>query len=88
MVAPSAGGLTDLVRDGHNGLLWEPSRPTALRGHIARLASQPDLRATLARNARPSVVTRGWDLVGDQLLGHYDRIISDRAGSRPLRSVA
>lgn len=54
VVATPIGGVTNLIVDGYNGLLVEPlSSPIATA--IIRLATDDELRATLAR--------RGWEAV-------------------------
>lgn len=74
-VVPAAGGPLDLVRHGENGLLWEPDDPDALRRTVASLAADPDLRRALAAHARRSVAGRSWEIVGDQLIGHYESVL-------------
>lgn len=89
VVAPAAGGLTDVVRHGDNGLLWPPSSPASFRRHVAELCRRDDLRRRLASNARPSVVERRWSVLGDELLTHYSVVTRGRQGhARRLRSVA
>jgi polysaccharide pyruvyl transferase CsaB len=51
VIATRVGGLPDIVIDGVNGLLIEPSS-AGLRAAIERLAAAPDLRASLGDNAR------------------------------------
>jgi len=51
VIATRVGGLPDIMVDGVNGLLIEPS-PGALRAAIERLAGDPTLRAALGENAR------------------------------------
>lgn len=77
VVAPAAGGLTDFVHDGVNGLLWPAQSPAALRGCVDQLVRQPLLRAALASRARSSVACRSWEALGDQLLGHYRAVAED-----------
>jgi phosphatidylinositol alpha 1,6-mannosyltransferase len=71
VVAPAAGGLTDFVHHCENGLLWAPHSVVALRKAVAALTQRADLRQTLAARARHSVAQRSWEMLGDQLLGHY-----------------
>jgi len=46
-----AGGIPEVVRHGHTGLLVEPSRPEALAGAMASLLTNADLRRTMGLNA-------------------------------------
>jgi glycosyltransferase involved in cell wall biosynthesis len=51
VVATSVGGVPQVIIDGRNGLLVSPGRPEALADAIERLWTQPELRATLGRQA-------------------------------------
>jgi glycosyltransferase involved in cell wall biosynthesis len=52
VVATAVGGVTEVVRDGETGLLVPPRDPVRLSHAIERLASDPDLRVRLGKNAR------------------------------------
>jgi glycosyltransferase involved in cell wall biosynthesis len=53
-VASRVGGITDLVRDGDNGLLVPVGDPAALADALVRVLSDPRLAERLAAAARPS----------------------------------
>ena len=55
VVATRVGGITDLVRDGENGLLVPPQDPGALADALVRLSTDRALAERLAAAARPSV---------------------------------
>jgi glycosyltransferase involved in cell wall biosynthesis len=55
VVATATGGVTEIVRDGENGLLVPPGDPEALAGSIRRLFDDDALRARLAERAPASV---------------------------------
>jgi phosphatidylinositol alpha 1,6-mannosyltransferase len=80
VVAPSAGGPLDLVRQGGNGLFWSPEVPETLQGAVAELVGDPDLRGRLGSHARSDVESRPWSVVMGSLLTTYSRVISDRSG--------
>jgi glycosyltransferase involved in cell wall biosynthesis len=48
-------GCRDLIRHGENGWLTPPSDPQHLAEAMVQLLSAPELRKTLAANARDSV---------------------------------
>ena len=73
VVAFDSGTAADVVRHEHNGLLVGTDRGgKAFPRAVARLAASPDLRFTLADNARESVSDRTWDDAVAELVDvHY-----------------
>ncbi len=73
VVAYRRGAASVVVRHDLNGLLVDPDRGGKAFGRaVARLAASPDLRCTLAAQARESVADRSWDdAVGELLDVHY-----------------
>ena len=55
VVAPRLGQIEELVRDGENGLLYEPSRPDELAAACERMLSDPALAQRLGRAAADRV---------------------------------
>jgi glycosyltransferase involved in cell wall biosynthesis len=55
VVATAVGGVSEVVRDGENGLLVPPRDAGALAAALRRLVDEPDLRGRLAAAAAPSV---------------------------------
>lgn len=78
VVAPRAGGPMDLVDHGRTGLLVAPGDGGAFRDAVRLLAESAELRARFGSAARRAVADRTWEAVGDQLLGHYEAVLSDR----------
>jgi phosphatidylinositol alpha 1,6-mannosyltransferase len=74
VVAPSAGGLLDLVEHGRNGLQFAPGSGAGLRAAVQLLARDPLRRKEMALAARTSVAGRTWDVIGDQLVAHYEEV--------------
>jgi len=74
VIAPAAGGLLDLVDHEVNGLHFTPGSPPALRAAVTRMARNPDERAALQAQTRSSVVGRTWEVIGDQLVAHYEDV--------------
>jgi glycogen(starch) synthase len=58
VVASAAGGLTEIVTSGHNGLLTPPGDAGALAQAAVRLLADPDLSRRLGGSARATVVQR------------------------------
>jgi phosphatidylinositol alpha 1,6-mannosyltransferase len=75
VVAPAAGGPIDLVDDGVTGFLVPPGDAGALAGAVARLAADPALRAAQGEAARARVLGRGWPVLCEELIGHYQAVL-------------
>ena len=52
VVAPRAGGVLDIVRDGETGALYDPTDPAGPNGALARVLAEPPDRATLVASAQ------------------------------------
>jgi phosphatidylinositol alpha 1,6-mannosyltransferase len=76
LVGPRAGGLLDLVVDGHNGLSFAPGSGRDLADQVGRLVGDPLLRRQLRGQARLSVQGRSWDVIGSELVGHYEEVLA------------
>jgi phosphatidylinositol alpha 1,6-mannosyltransferase len=90
VVAPASGGPLDLVHHGDNGFLYPATKPELLRGAVATLVGDATMRRALAARARPSVEGRPWETLGEELVGHYERLSGQARGhrARPTRQVA
>jgi phosphatidylinositol alpha 1,6-mannosyltransferase len=78
VIAPAAGGPLDLVDHGRTGLLVPPDNADALRDAVRTLAADPALRAAYGAAGHATVEGRTWAAVGDQLIGHYEDVLSAR----------
>ncbi|MET7987193.1 MULTISPECIES: glycosyltransferase family 1 protein [unclassified Streptomyces] len=78
VVAPAAGGPLDLVAHGRTGLLVPPRDADAVRDAVRTLAGDPGLRAAYGAAGHAMVEGRTWAAVGDQLIGHYEDVLSAR----------
>ena len=58
VVATRVGGVPDVIRDGHNGLLVEPGDPEGLAAAVRRVIEGDALREQLASAAQASVYPR------------------------------
>jgi glycosyltransferase involved in cell wall biosynthesis len=73
VVATAVTGVTDLVRDGQNGLLVPPGDVRALREALARLAGEPGLADRLAATARATAEDHAWDRIEPRLEALLER---------------
>ncbi|HEX4023772.1 MAG TPA: glycosyltransferase family 4 protein [Steroidobacteraceae bacterium] len=54
VIGARRGGIPEMIRDGYNGLLFEPDAPGALVASMRSFVEQPGLLAALAVNCRVS----------------------------------
>ena len=83
VIAPDAGGPRDLVTPYRTGLLlpvkeFEAQLPQA----VAHLV---DARQRYSVAAQKSILERSWPAICDELLGHYDAVLSPIARARVAR---
>jgi glycosyltransferase involved in cell wall biosynthesis len=79
VVASAVGGLTELIRDGHTGLLVPPGDIGALSSALQRLAGSQELRRSLCVSAAAQVCQRfDFNVVGPATLELYHAAISAR----------
>jgi phosphatidylinositol alpha 1,6-mannosyltransferase len=74
-VGPAAGGPLDLIHHGRTGWLYPAEAPDVLRSAVATLLEDEDRRRSMGEAARASVAERSWEAIGDELVGHYDRVL-------------
>jgi phosphatidylinositol alpha 1,6-mannosyltransferase len=89
VVSPRAGGPIDLIEHGVDGFLYDPPSARELRGSVELLARDPALRLRMGEAGRRAVLGRSWESVCDELLGHYETVISqvlNPAGRSILKS--
>jgi phosphatidylinositol alpha 1,6-mannosyltransferase len=83
VIAPDAGGPRDLVTPWRTGLLLGVQEFEAqLPGAVAHLL---DDRQRYSLAARKSILERSWPAICDELLGHYEAVLSPIARARMAR---
>jgi glycosyltransferase involved in cell wall biosynthesis len=78
VVAVSATGATNLVRDGETGMLAEPGDIPALADAIAAYAASPGLRRRHGEAGLAFAKTQDWDVINGAVLRTYARAIERR----------
>ena len=58
VVTTGVSGITELVRNGENGLIVEPDRPVELADALHRLIKDPELASHLAERGRTTISER------------------------------
>jgi phosphatidylinositol alpha 1,6-mannosyltransferase len=76
VLAAPAGGVSDNLRHGVNGLAFVPGDAGALAGNMARLVDDPGLRSRLSVGAREWAESRSWDSELDRLDESYREVIA------------
>ena len=84
VVAAAAGGPLDLIRHGDNGWLWSGSDASVLAAQIDSLRLDRVALRFAAERARPSVVHRTWERLGDELIDHYRRVVDAHVSGTPV----
>lgn len=77
-IVAAAGGVLEFTEHGRNGWLVQPNSVEAIAGALDRLLTDPALRQRIATNALATAAARRWDLIDDQLIVEYRRVV--RAG--------
>ena len=80
IVAPRAGQIADVIRDGETGLLYPPSQPDALAEACDRLLADRDLGRRLGLAAAADVRERyTWSGNASRVAAIAERVIGERA---------
>ncbi|MGC8846685.1 MAG: glycosyltransferase family 4 protein, partial [Candidatus Hydrogenedens sp.] len=75
VIASKIGGLKETILDNQNGLLFEPGNPLELSEKLNLLLNNPQIKMTLGKNARKSVLENYiWDIIIDK---YYLPLIED-----------
>lgn len=76
VVATDVGSVSEMVRDGENGLLVPPRDPVALANAIERLVVEPGLATACAASARHRAATDlSWSAIARQTTRVYEAAI-------------
>ena len=81
VVAARSGGIPDIVSDGVNGYLFDPSEPDGAIAATQRLLAATEEREALRRNARQEAECWGWAAATRQLRNYYQSVIYSQLSS-------
>ncbi|GAA4376551.1 hypothetical protein GCM10023152_21650 [Agromyces bauzanensis] len=82
VVATGRGGPLDLVHSSVDGWLYRPGDLAELRERVRDLVGDHAKRRAFGARARHAVRGRGWDVLGDELIAHYEDAVATRATDR------
>jgi len=75
VIASAAGGPAEIIKDGVDGLLYEPGNVEALAGLLRRLSSDAELRTRLGQAARLRARDFAPDVIAGQIVDVYRSIL-------------
>jgi glycosyltransferase involved in cell wall biosynthesis len=87
-IAGSAGGATELVREGENGFLVAPNDPVVLAERLARLAGDRALLSAMASQALASFEAHPtWEQSADRVRSFLAEIVENRPKIETHRTI-
>ncbi|NEQ22291.1 MAG: glycosyltransferase [Microcoleus sp. SIO2G3] len=81
VVAARSGGIPDIVTDGVNGYLFDPTDEEGAIKATQRLLDNQEERETLRRNARTEAERWGWAAATRQLQNYYRSVVLSQSMS-------
>jgi glycosyltransferase involved in cell wall biosynthesis len=85
VVAAPAGGVADHLRDGVNGLAYQPHDAAAMASAMVALATDATRRASLATAARKTAESLTWESELDRLDASYREVLLGRREDEKTR---
>lgn len=82
VVAARSGGIPDIVTDGVNGYLFDPTDEQGAIAATVRLLSHQNERESLRQNARREAERWGWAAATRQLQNYYKSVVGARSLDR------
>jgi phosphatidylinositol alpha-mannosyltransferase len=76
VIASDIDGFRDLVTHARDGLLVDTACPESFADAILRVAGDPRLAETLAREGRATAERYAWPRVADRVLSYYDEVLA------------
>ncbi len=79
IAASNIGGIPDLISEGENGVLFDPSKPEEMRNKIAALLINPVQLASMAARAKSRALARNLPtVVATEHLKIYEEVLKSR----------
>ncbi len=82
VVAARAGGITDVVREGKDGLLFQPGEDASLVGAVRQMIESPAMRELMRWSGRMHAESWSWGAAVDDLRRQYRAAIGTTRGER------
>ena len=74
VVATNLKGVSQIIKDGENGLLVEPDDPDGMAEAMLRIYEDKELRERLEQNARKSILEYDWDIINKKIDNALDTL--------------
>jgi D-inositol-3-phosphate glycosyltransferase len=71
VVASRVGGLATIIKDGETGYLFDERSPELLATYLCLLMSENEIRESMAKSARQSVMKYNWSSTARRLFQVY-----------------
>ncbi len=79
VIGTSCGGTVEHIQDGTNGFTYQPGDVATLAAHLKRMATDPELRAQLAKNAASANQRYNLTKQVEEVDAHLTRILGRRS---------
>ena len=80
IVATNVGGVSNLIQDGENGLLVNPSSPREICEAVKRIVSDPELRKRLVTNGLATVKSHTLQAERDRMMVQIKSLLGEDLG--------
>lgn len=81
VVATRVGGIPDVVDEGRTGYTFNVGDTAGLVNGVRQIIANPERLAQMGRDARAFAETQTWEVMMDEVIEHYERLISNYAMS-------
>ena len=88
VIAPDAGGPSQLIESGVNGILVDPNEPLGYRKALQSLLQSDGRREAIAETAINGVAGRSWASNNRKLIGYYLEAIGITVGKTEAIELA
>jgi glycosyltransferase involved in cell wall biosynthesis len=83
VLAPNAGGVTENIREGWNGFLFEPRNLRDFEQKLLQLVCNRNLREEMGQNAKICVAQYSWDETVRNLVEIWTELIASKPKTSP-----
>jgi glycosyltransferase involved in cell wall biosynthesis len=84
VVASRVGGIPDVVDEGKTGYTFEVGDTAGLVAGVRQIAADPLRRVQMGIAARAFAETQTWEVLMDEVIEHYDRLIEEHQQKQVL----